>query len=74
MTLQKFKLDNFGETQVTILDGPYKGYKIIMRSMIINVEFNNKFFPDGKKPDFDILHSDTFIVIPPEVNLKATMK
>lgn len=74
MTLQKFKPENVGETIVTITEGPYKGYKIILRTTISNVEFNNKFFPDGKKPDFDVLHNDNFIVIPPEVDIRKEMK
>ena len=74
MTLQKFKLENLGETVITITDGPYKGYTIILRTAIVNVEFNNKFFPDGTKPDFYVTHSDTFIVIPLATDLRKSMK
>ena len=74
--MQKFKPETVGETRITITDGQFKGYAVIVRTAVSNVIFEDKYEDEDtrKKPIFRITHHDSFVVIPPQIDVRKSMK
>lgn len=66
--MQKFKPENVGETRITITEGQFKDYVIIVHTAVSKVIFENKYDTMHKGiPEFRVTHHDSFTVIPPIV-------
>ena len=75
MSLQKFKPETVGETRITITDGQFKGYTVVVRTAVSNVIFEDKFKgKDNKIPIFRVIRHDSSVVIPPQADVRKPTK
>jgi hypothetical protein len=68
-----FKSDKSGELQVTVTEGKFKGYTILIRTSVVSLVFDNKFDPKGH-PIFGVTQANSVITIPPKVDVRKDMK
>jgi hypothetical protein len=70
---QEIKQEQVGEAIATISSGPFKGYKIMERTMITNVIFTGNYEKNGM-PIFNVFSAKTSIPMKPKINVKREMK
>jgi hypothetical protein len=68
-----FKTDKIGETQVLLTEDPFKGTNILIRSNVTAVMFNGEFDEKGK-PKFGITVTNNIIIVPPQTDIRKSMK
>lgn len=73
MEFVDYKTDKMGETQITITEGKFRGYVILIRTNVASVIFDNKFDPNGH-PVFGLTNTNSVITIPPKVDVRRDMK
>ena len=67
-TPQNFKTEDLGETVCVIKEGPYKGYKVIVQTIVKRISVEG-LEADGKTPEFRTWQDCWVRFVPPLKNV-----